>query len=104
MRWVAIGLVLAAAPAGASDWRWGSTLYRDANGEAREAIDSCVAAIESQARERAPFAQVTGVTTLAHVGARFSINGRVMVGPEKHVFRCRVVRGAFERATIDEAI
>ena len=110
MRWLAGVMGLVATTAGAADWRYGSTLYRDAGYEGREALDACVAAIETAGRERAPMAAVTGVTTLAHVGSRFSIVGRVVLrgGPdprgERHVFRCRVVRGAFERATIDEAI
>ncbi len=108
MRWTVGVLMLVATAAGAADWRYGSPLYRDAGYEGREAIDSCVAAIESAGRERAPMAEVTGVTTLAHVGSRFSIAGRVVLRGgadprgEKHIFRCRVVRGAFERATIDE--
>lgn len=92
----------------AADWRYGSTLYRDADRITAEAMDACTDAIEAEGRERAGVAEVTGITTVVHVGGRISLVGRVVLRPgpdprgEKHVFRCRIVHGGFERATIDE--
>ncbi len=102
-----LGLTMAMLMAG--DGRYGSTLYRSADRETAEAMDACTAAIEAEGRERAGVAEVTGITTVAHVGSRISLVGRVVLRGgsdprgQKHVFRCRLVHGGFERATIDEA-